>query len=56
MIRIEEVLSICMSNDIHYAAIVAHGGTIMSVMEAYANEKKDYYQWHVKNGDGYFLT
>lgn len=51
----EEVLSICSSNEIHYAAIVAHGGTIMSVMEAFSNEKKDYYQWHVKNGEGYYL-
>lgn len=36
-------------------AIVAHGGTIMSIMEEYALPKKDYYEWHVHNGCGYLV-
>lgn len=35
--------------------VVVHGGTIMSIMEKYANENRDYYQWHVENGCGYIL-
>lgn len=34
-------------------AMVVHGGTIMSLMETYADQKKDYYEWSVKNGEGY---
>lgn len=52
----QNVVNICLVEGIKYAAIIAHGGTIMSVMEAFAPEKKDYYQWHVKNGDGYCVT
>lgn len=51
----EEVVEICVKNNIEDAAIVTHGGTIMSIMEVYAEEKKDFYQWHVKNGCGYHL-
>ncbi len=29
--------------------IVAHGGTIMSVMSAYADEKRPFYRWYVPN-------
>lgn len=35
--------------------VVVHGGTIMSIMEKFAPEEKEYYQWHVKNGCGYIL-
>lgn len=35
--------------------VVVHGGTIMSIMEKYAGEEKEYYQWHVENGCGYIL-
>lgn len=36
-------------------AFVVHGGTIMSILEAYAEPKADFYHWQVKNGEG-FLT
>lgn len=36
-------------------AVVAHGGTIMSVMERYARPHKSFYEWHVKNAQGYCL-
>lgn len=36
-------------------ALVIHGGTIMSVMEAYGRPKADFYSWQAANGEG-FLT
>ncbi len=35
------------------AALVVHGGTIMSVMECFAVPHRDYYCWQVENGRGY---
>ncbi|MFR7396802.1 MAG: hypothetical protein ACLUTA_17505 [Blautia wexlerae] len=35
------------------AALVIHGGTIMNLMEEYADIQKPFYEWHVKNGGGY---
>ena len=32
---------------------VVHGGTIMAMMERYAQPKQDYYSYSVKNGQGY---
>lgn len=37
------------------SAIIAHGGTIMAIMEQYAKPKCGYYDFQVKNGDGYIL-
>jgi alpha-ribazole phosphatase len=33
--------------------IVAHGGSIMSIMDAFAVPKRSYYSWHTENGGGY---
>ena len=30
-----------------------HGGTIMNIMEEYADRPRAFYEWHVKNGGGY---
>ena len=35
------------------AAFVVHGGTIMSILSAYAAEKEEFYHWQVKNGEGF---
>ena len=32
---------------------LVHGGTIMSVMEAYAETRQEYYKWYAENGHGY---
>ena len=32
---------------------LVHGGTIMSVMEAFAQPKQEYYKWYAENGHGY---
>ena len=37
-------------------AIVAHGGTIMALMERYAEPHKPYFEWNVKPGEGYRLN
>ncbi len=34
-------------------AFVVHGGTIMSILSAYAGGKQDFYHWQVKNGEGF---
>ena len=36
-------------------ALVIHGGTIMSILEAYAVPRQEFYHWQAKNGQG-FLT
>lgn len=36
-------------------AIVAHGGTIMALMERYAEPHKPYFEWSVKPGEGCLL-
>lgn len=33
--------------------VVAHGGTIMAVMQKFARPSRDYFDWHVKNGSGW---
>lgn len=37
-------------------AVVAHGGTIMAIMERYGFPRQGYYDYQVKNGCGYVLT
>jgi alpha-ribazole phosphatase len=34
-------------------AIVAHGGTIMSILDAFALPHKDYFDWKCRNAEGY---
>lgn len=34
-------------------ALVVHGGTIMSVLDAFSMPHRDYYDWQVKNGEGF---
>lgn len=36
-------------------AIIAHGGTIMSIMEKYACPSRDYFDFQVENGEGFIL-
>ena len=41
--------------DIETAAMVCHGGTIMSILEPWGLPKKDFYGWQVKNAEGFFI-
>lgn len=45
-------------NDLHgeCSAVIAHGGTIMAIMERYANPSGNYYDYQVKNGEGFILN
>lgn len=36
-------------------AIIAHGGTIMAVLSRFAVPERSFYEWQVKNGEGYLL-
>lgn len=42
-----------LKEEVHSAAFLVHGGTIMAVMEQLAEERKEFYCWQVKNGDGF---
>ncbi|NCB91052.1 MAG: histidine phosphatase family protein [Clostridia bacterium] len=48
-----KAVSECFKEKIETAAFVIHGGTIMSILERYAVPQKEFYDWHVKNGEGY---
>lgn len=55
-----QVLKLCRERDILRAALVVHGGTIMSIMERYARLEDgcpagSYYDYQVGNGEGYEL-
>lgn len=49
----QKVVQSCIRKEIQSAALVVHGGTIMNIMEEYADENRSFYDWHVKNGGGY---
>lgn len=51
----EEAVRICQQKNISRAALVVHGGTIMSIMDEFVESEKTYYDWHVRNGDGYHV-
>ena len=53
MIGFQKAVNGCIRGEISLAALVVHGGTIMNVMEEYADEERSFYDWHVKNGRGY---
>lgn len=38
------------------AAIIAHGGTIMSVLSQFASPKGEYFGWQIQNGEYYDLV
>jgi len=49
----QKVVHDCIKKERKSAVIVAHGGTIMSIMDAYADAEQDFYSWHADNGSGY---
>ena len=56
----EKVIKECRHDQIKSVAVVAHGGTIMSIMERYAVKEDgtpagSYYDYQIKNGEGYEL-
>lgn len=49
----DEVLTLCAEQELESIALVVHGGTIMSIMEMYGIPSAGYFEWQVKNGEGY---
>jgi alpha-ribazole phosphatase len=49
----QKVVTACICEGVTCAALVIHGGTIMNIMEACAIEQKPFYDWYIKNGEGY---
>ena len=43
----------CLREGLRSGALVVHGGTIMSILDAYAVPHQEYYDWQVGNGGGY---
>lgn len=43
----------CLKEKLHTAAFVVHGGTIMSILSACADPGRSYFEWQVKNAQGY---
>lgn len=52
-VAFSEVVGESISRRHSYLIIVAHGGTIMSVMERFASPGRAYWEWHVGNCDGF---
>ena len=48
-----QVLEILDKSQWQTAAVICHGGTIMSVLDAYDPEHLGFYQYQVENGGGY---
>ena len=46
-------LEVCEKEKIQKAAFVVHGGTVMSILDAYTDTGKQYYEWMLKNAEAY---
>ncbi len=51
----ESALQRCKEDGIQKVAFVIHGGNIMNIMETYALPLGNYYDYQIKNGEGYEL-
>lgn len=51
-----ELIEYFLKNNIKTALGVTHGGTIGMILEMLYDNKKKFYEWQPKNGDGYELT
>ena len=49
----QKVIAICSGENLQSAVLIVHGGTIMTLMEAWGRPERDFYSWHVKNGHCY---
>lgn len=53
IMEFQKVINYSLKKGCQAVALVVHGGTIMSILEQYADTKQDYYYWQVENGNGY---
>lgn len=49
----DQMIKICMDEKLENVAMVVHGGTIMSILDAYGLPSAPYFDWHVGNAEGY---
>ena len=49
----EDLLATATGGGVEQLVIVAHGGTLMALMDAYAEPSRDYFSWHVDPCHGY---
>ena len=52
---LEQTVREAYENQWEKEALIVHGGTIMSILEAYGFPHQDYYSWHAGNGEGYLV-
>lgn len=50
-----EIVAEVLAKDIRHSAVIIHGGTIMSILDRYAQCDKKFFDWHTKNGRGYHV-
>jgi alpha-ribazole phosphatase len=50
----DKMVKISLQNRYETVALVAHGGTIMSILDKYSYPQEEYYHWQVENGNGYY--
>ena len=51
----DKVIRNIIDNKINNAAIIVHGGTIMSILDKYSHPNKEFYCWQVDNCCGYLI-
>jgi alpha-ribazole phosphatase len=49
----DQMIQYCIQKKYDNIAMVVHGGTIMSILDAYGFPPAAYYDWHVENAEGY---
>lgn len=49
----EQCISECIQKEVQTVGFVVHGGTIMSILSAYAEGSHTFYDWQVENGNGF---
>ncbi|MGL5260475.1 MAG: histidine phosphatase family protein [Lachnospiraceae bacterium] len=48
-----DIVKICKENKLNEIAIIAHGGTIMAILDLFSVPNKSFYHWQVENANGY---
>lgn len=46
---------VCENADKERLIFVVHGGTIMSILDAFSKPHQDYYSWQLRNGEAYVM-
>lgn len=48
-----EIIRACESRGLSSAGIISHGGTLMNILSIFAEPKRDFYDWSLKNCHGF---